>query len=178
VRRALHLAAGFVRACWPFGPRPARDRWARTFLTGPEQACWDRSARIDRREGIRTARRFLARMPDAPAVLVACALLHDTGKRASGLGPYGRAVATAAGAVAGAGYAPLWVEREGFVRRAGTYLLHDEAGAQMLEVAGARPEVAAWARLHHRPHRWHELAFPPGAADALADADGEPVRRG
>lgn len=172
--RAVHLAGGFVRALWPFPPRRRADTWAQQFLTEAERRCWARMPGIDRREGIRTARRFLARRPDAGAVFVAAALLHDTGKRESRLGPYGRSVATAAAAVAGPSYPPLWVERGGFVRRAGLYALHAPVGAAMLRVAGARPEVADWAEAHHEPSRWAALRFPPGVPEALAAADGEP----
>ncbi len=57
----------------------------------------------------------------------------------------------------------------------GRYVAHDDVGADLLTVAGARPAVIAWAAAHHRPELWGSTGIPTRVCRALARADGEPV---
>ena len=83
--------------------------------------------------------------------MLAAALLHDVGKVESGLGTYGRVVATLSAKVAGAEMATTWRKQRGFARRVGLYLQHDQIGGDLLELAGSDPLTVAWTREHHRP---------------------------
>jgi hypothetical protein len=177
IRRASHLGGRFARSLRPGGPRRADADWARSHLSSAEATLWTRMPAADRRESVWVARRLERELAGTVAAgddrwLVA-ALMHDVGKSEARLGTVGRALATMAGAVAGHGVAPAWQARGGIARRFGCYLRHDEIGAGMLELAGSRPEVVAWARVHHRPDRWDETTIPPDMATALARADGE-----
>jgi hypothetical protein len=73
------------------------------------------------------------------------------GKLDSGLGTYGRVVATVSAALAGRDAALVWSSGRGFTRRVGLYLRHDELGGDRLALAGSDPLTVAWAREHHRP---------------------------
>ncbi len=178
--RTRHLAVGFAYDVSPLGPGRRRSAWASQFMTEPERRAFSRMPGRDRREGIRTARRYLrgrdtpGHQPGGGDVLVAAALLHDVGKRESGLGVLGRALATVSGALVGADMAGIWTERDGFVRRVGLYLRHAEIGEQMLTVIGARPTVAGWAGAHHDPQRWEALGLGAETARRLAAADRGP----
>src|SRR5947208_12601993 len=88
---------------------------------------------------------------EATKAVLAAALLHDVGKVSSGLGVYGRVVATLAGAAAGRSMAEAWTEGKGFTRRVGLYLRHSDLGADMLALAGSDPLTVTWAREHHLP---------------------------
>jgi len=106
------------------------------------------------------------------------AAAHDVGKQASAYGPIGRSIATVVVALAGNGKARAWAATTGGLRgRIGRYAGHDELGADLLAVAGARPAAAAWAAAHHRPEQWDSTGIPLPVCSALAQADGEPFRR-
>ena len=110
----------------------------------------------DRRHAVGVARRVdeaLAgrrRCVDRRPVLAA-ALLHDVGKTVSGLGTYGRVIATLSAAVGGRDQAEAWSTTRGFTRNVGLYLRHPELGADQLALAGSDPLTVAWAREHHLP---------------------------
>jgi hypothetical protein len=117
---------------------------------------------------VRPTGRRRSRRPDGSrrrcaAARTRAALCHDVGKSVAALGPVGRALATAAGALPGV--------RPG--GRAGAYLAHAELGARLLAGAGARPETVAWAAAHHDPARWPTGLIPREVCEALALADGE-----
>jgi putative nucleotidyltransferase with HDIG domain len=147
------------------------------MLSPAEATLWRRMPAADRRESVWVAKRLRQELAGTAAGdderWTVTALLHDVGKSEANLGTIGRALATVAGGVAGHGVAPAWQARGGIARRFGLYLRHDEVGAGMLEVAGSRPEVVAWARVHHHPERWDEANIPEAVARALARADGE-----
>jgi hypothetical protein len=109
--------------------------------------------------------------PSTPREVVAAALLHDVGKLDSGLGTYGRVVATVCGRVGGLDMAQAWSSHRGFTRRVGLYLRHDALGADRLTLAGSDDLTVAWAREHHLPEeRW---TVPLVVGRALKQADGD-----
>lgn len=108
---------------------------------------------------------------EATRPVLAAALLHDVGKLDSGLGTYGRVVATVAGAVAGRDMARVWSESRGITRRVGLYLRHAELGADALRMAGSDPLTVTWAAEHHLPPEQWTLS--PGIGDVLKHADDD-----
>lgn len=90
------------------------------------------------------------------------ALLHDVGKRASGLGTWGRSLVTGLSKV---GLARLISRPHG---RADLYLRHGELGAEELAGLGAETEVVEFALHHHgsRPAR-----IPADIWQVLQEAD-------
>lgn len=169
---AAHLARRFAGSLWPFGPSAEDEAWARSHLLPGEAALWGRMSRADRRHAAGVARRVAGALGDrADRPVVAAALLHDVGKVESGLGTYGRVVATIAAAAAGRETAGMWSEGRGFTRRVGLYLRHPRLGADLLALAGSDPLTVAWAREHHLPaDRW---TVPREVAAALHAADDD-----
>lgn len=110
----------------------------------------------DRRHAVKVAREVERSLGDeATTPVLAAALLHDVGKIESGLGTYGRVVATLSAAVAGKDAARIWVRGRGFTRRVGLYILHPRLGGDHLGMAESDPFVEAWAREHHlREEEW------------------------
>jgi hypothetical protein len=133
---------------------------------------WSRMSGPDRRHAAAVARRVERSLgEEATRPVLAAALLHDAGKVVSGLGTYGRVVATLSGAVAGRDMAESWSEGRGLTRRVGLYLRHDELGAGLLEMAGSDGLTIAWAREHHLPaDRW-SVPRPIGEVLKAADDD-------
>jgi hypothetical protein len=162
-RQFAHLVARFVTSLLPREPKPHDVDLVRATLTPPEFEVWTRLARADRVESLTTLHR-LAEPVAVDSRWAAAALLHDAGKSAAGLGPFGRAFATLRGAVGDA---------ETVGGRAGAYLRHAEIGAEALEAVCARAEVVAWAATHHDPARWPTDLIPTAVCEALARADGE-----
>jgi hypothetical protein len=144
---------------------------AETLLPG-EHELWRRMSRADRRHAAGVARRVERALgAEATRPVLAAALLHDVGKVASGLGTYGRVVATLAGAAAGRDSALGWSKARGVTRRVGLYLRHPELGAEMLGLAGSDTLTVTWAREHHLPEdRW---TLPAPVAHALKAADDD-----
>jgi hypothetical protein len=166
--RAGHLAGRFFGSLRPAAVDEPSRVWVRLSLTDAEYGCWEKLGRADQAEAIAVGRRAAAALgPDADPRWVAAALCHDVGKAEVGLGPVRRAGATVLAAVVSHGRARTWPNK------VGRYINHDEIGAAMLRVAGARPEVAEWADLHHRPWRWRDAHIPPEICEVLARADGE-----
>lgn len=166
--RFAHLVRRFGRSLLRRRPTPADEAFVQATLTPVERAVWRRFPPSEASYTIRVARRAEALLADAgvdPADTrwTAAALLHDAGKLDAGLGLFGRVLATVAGAVV-----PRVRRSKG---RLGRYLHHAGIGASLLRAAGARPEVAAWAAVHHEPTRWAEGGIPPDVARALAAAD-------
>jgi hypothetical protein len=139
--------------------RPAEQAEVSGLLApGLRRLFWDQPD-ADQRHALECARAVAAAAPGRPE-LVEAALLHDVGKRRSGLGVVGRVVASVLG-MAG-------VARRGRVR---AYLEHGPRGAAELAAAGAAPLTVAYARHHH-------AATPPAGVDpadwaVLRAADGE-----
>lgn len=165
-----HLVKRFAGSLRPGGPGPAAEAWVEERLLPGELALWRRLSGPDRRHALGVATRVeraLGHEADRP--VLAAALLHDVGKLESGLGTYGRVVATLSAKVAGTSMATTWRTQRGFARRVGLYMHHDRLGGDLLELAGSDPLTVAWAREHHGPEsRWtidRDLAVALKAAD-------------
>lgn len=170
--RPVHWVARFVSSLWPAGPRREDVEWAERLLSDHERAAFARMSNPDRRHAVRVARavdRNLDATVERRDEVLAAALLHDVGKTVSGLGTYGRVIATISGAIGGRGYAEIWQDTTGFTRRVGLYLRYTELGAELLSVGGSRPWVVAWAREHHLDEEAWSL--PPDIARVLVAAD-------
>jgi hypothetical protein len=167
-----HLARRFVGSLWPFGPGAATEAWVATVVLPGERDLWRRMSRADRRHAAGVARRVEAALgADAERPVLAAALLHDVGKLTSGLGTFGRVVATLAGAATRRRRVERWVAGRGFIRRIGLYLSHGRLGADMLAMAGSDPLTVSWAREHHNPAGEWSVAAEVGAALHAADDD-------
>jgi hypothetical protein len=167
-----HLAKRFFGSLWPAGPSRQDEEWVQTILSDGELRLWQRMSKVDRRHAVGVARDVERELGDeATGPVLAAALLHDVGKVSSGLGTYGRVVATLAGAAAGRSMAEAWTEGKGFTRRVGLYVRHGAIGADMLAMAGSDPLTVTWAKEHHLPEE--EWTLPPAIARALKAADGD-----
>jgi len=172
VATASHLTRRFVGSLRPGGPARSEERWATSWLLESEQVLWRRMAGPDRRHAASVARRVERALGhEATRPVMAAALLHDVGKVESGLGTYGRVVATLSAKVAGPDMASRWGRQRGFVRRVGLYLQHDRLGGDLLALAGSDPLTVAWAREHHLPPA--DWTLPAHLATALKDADDD-----
>lgn len=121
-----HLARRFATSLSRREPSAADAAWALGMLLPGEAALWQRMSVQDRRHAITVARRFVALAPGCPRGEVAGALLHDIGKLASGLGTFGRVLATIVG------------PRTARLRR---YREHEQLGEEMLRAAGSATET-------------------------------------
>ncbi len=93
----------------------------------------------DQVHGIRVARAVHASAPERPD-LARAALLHDVGKQATGLGTFGRSVAT----VLDAFRLPMTSSMR-------SYRDHTAIGARLLSAHGVEAVVVAFAAGHHGP---------------------------
>jgi hypothetical protein len=167
-----HLAKRFAGSVWPGGPSAAEEVWAQGQLLPGEVELWRRMSGPDRRHAAAVARRVERSLGhEASRPVMAAALLHDVGKVESGLGTYGRVVATLSAKAAGAAMADTWRKQRGFARKVGLYLQHDRLGGDLLELAGSDPVTVAWAREHHHPE--DDWTVPLGIAHALKAADDD-----
>ncbi|HEX5614936.1 MAG TPA: hypothetical protein VFZ83_07235 [Acidimicrobiia bacterium] len=177
MRRAAHLVTRFFGSLVARPLSAAERAWVGSLLTDAEHGVWRELRRADRRESVAVARRTERALAGGPHAAdpdaLAAALLHDVGKLDARLGPFRRAGATLAGALAGPEYARAWATRSGITRRVGLYLLHAEIGADRLRVVGARPAAVAWAAAHHDPARFGACGLPRAVVAALVRADGE-----
>jgi hypothetical protein len=171
-----HLARRFFGALRPGGPSPADRAWVESVLSPGEFALWARQPGHDQRHSAGVARQVEAALAGGPHAgdtrWPACALLHDIGKLASGLGVLGRVLATLFGRATDGAVAD-WEEQRGMRRRIALYLRHPELGADMIELAGGRPEVAHWAAAHHDQARLDPRLLPAPVVKALVAADND-----
>jgi len=161
--KALHLATRFFGALDPRGPSQADEAWALDELLPGEAALWVRMSGPDRRHAVGVARDVVRALgPAADRPVVAAALLHDVGKVDAALGTIARVPVTVLGVLGG---------RDRWRGRIGTYLRHDDVGADLLRCAGSDARTVTWAQEHHLPpDRWTLL---PQVAAALKAADGD-----
>src|SRR5262245_17706884 len=167
-----HLTRRFFGSLRPGGPSAADEEWAQSKLLPSEVALWCRMSGADRRHAVGVAREVERALGvEATRPVLAAALLHDVGKIESGLGVYGRVVATVCGLIAGRDEAKERNRGRGFSRRVGLELLQPDLGADLLGMAGSDPLTEAWARQHHRsPSSW---TIDPHIAEALKAADDD-----
>ena len=175
--RPMHRVQRFVRSLFSTAPSAEDAAWATTFLSPEERRVFDRMPPADRSHSVGVARAVEAHLgrlalssPDPEARwIMAAALTHDVGKSVSGLGTYGRVVATLSSAVGGADMGAIWADKRGMTRKVGLYLQYPRLGADLLAVAGSDERVVAWAAQHHRPVE--EWTVPADAGQLLTDAD-------
>ena len=169
---ASHLIKRFFGSLRPGGPGEHAETWVAARLLPGELALWRRMSGPDRRHAVGVAERVERALGhEATRPVLAAALLHDVGKIESGLGTYGRVVATMSAKVAGAEMASAWRRQRGYARKVGLYLQHDEIGGDLLELAGSDALTVAWTREHHRPSS--EWTLEPSIANALKAADDD-----
>ena len=157
-----HLVRRFVGMLVPGGPSLEGEAFAVAVLSEAELVLWRRMSGPDRRHAVGVAKRVEAALgADATPPILAAALLHDVGKVESGLGVFGRVVATAAG-MAG---------RRELTPRVARYLRHSELGGDLLELARSDPLTVAWAREHHLPPEQWTVPAAVGTALKAADDD-------
>ncbi len=172
--QAAHLIRRFFGSLRPGGPSRAEQRWAEAQLLPVEAALWRDLPAADRRHSAAVARRVEEMLgPDATRPVLAAALLHDVGKKVSGLGTPGRVVATLAAftVVRRPADVERWSRASGVRWFIGTYLRHPELGARLLEGAGSDPLTVTWTREHHRPAE--RCTLDARVADALRLADDD-----
>jgi hypothetical protein len=171
--RPIHLVKRFFGSLRPGGPRAADAAWAESHLLPGELELWRSMPRADRRHAVGVARRVDTQLDGADRAVVAAALLHDVGKVDSGLGTYGRVIATVSGAVVGRDEATIkaWTRSRGFTRRVGLYLQHPKLGGDRLALAGSDPLTVAWAREHHLPA--DDWTVPPEIGSVLKACDDD-----
>jgi hypothetical protein len=169
-----HLVRRLLASLRPGGPGPAEESWALAHLSDGEARLWRRLSGADRRHGIAVARRAGAALGggrDVDRAVIAAALLHDAGKVESGLGTFGRVLATVAILGLGRERVETWAARRGPVGRAGRYARHPALGGLLLAGAGSEHLTVAWAAEHHLPaERWtleRDLAGVLKAADSV-----------
>ena len=169
---ALHLTKRFFGSLLPIGPRSADRAWVLEQLLDGEQDIWRKMSAVDRRHAAGVARRVEATLgEEATRPVLAAALLHDCGKTVSGLGTYGRVIATLSAKLAGRDQAFAWSETRGFTRRVGLYLEHPRLGGELLGLAGSAPLTVAWTEQHHlSPEDW---TVPLEVGHALKEADDD-----
>jgi hypothetical protein len=126
--RVTHLARRFFASLSRRSPSAEDVEWALSWLTDEEAQLWTAMPSADQRHAVEVSRRFLTRRPDASRAEMAGALLHDVGKVQSGLGTWGRVVATIVGPRS---------------RRFRQYHDHEQIGANMAAHAGADPVTVA-----------------------------------
>lgn len=166
----IHLARRFFGSLSPRPLDPVDDTWVAGILGVGERDLWQRMPLADRKHAAGVARAVTTMLDDPSRPVLAAALLHDVGKIESGLGTFGRVLATIVGAVVGRDRAASW-SGSGLRGRIGSYLRHDHIGAELLQGAGADPLTVTWAREHHLPgDRW---TLDPAIADVLAAADDD-----
>jgi hypothetical protein len=169
---AGHLVKRFFGSLLPVGPSKVDAAWAVEVLLPGELDVWRKMSRVDRRHAVGVARRVERSLGDeAVRPVLAAALLHDCGKIVSGLGTYGRVIATLSVKAAGRDHAMAWSETRGFTRRVGLYAEHPRLGADLLGLAGSAPLTVAWTAEHHLPPEEWTVPRPLGEALKAADDD-------
>lgn len=172
-----HRSRRFFASLSGAAPSEEDAAWAEGWLSDHERATFRKMPPADRRHSVAVARAVVAHLdrlglteadPDARWIVVA-ALMHDVGKSVTGLGTYGRVVATLSGWVGGHDMAASWADTRGFTRRVGLYLQYPELGADVLRMAGSDDRVVAWAAEHHHPEEDWTVPVEAGRLLQLAD---------
>ncbi|MEX0767364.1 MAG: HD domain-containing protein [Microthrixaceae bacterium] len=173
----LHRMQRFFRSVFSVSASQEQVAWAYEFLTESEQRLFMRMPSVDQAHCIGVAQAVsghlsqvgLSEEDPAATWILAAALLHDVGKSVSGLGTYGRVVATISEALGGSDMGAHWAERGGMTRRVGLYLQYPQLGADLLSLASSDERVVAWAVQHHLPQE--QWTLPIDCALLLQQAD-------
>jgi hypothetical protein len=166
-----HLVRRFFGSVVPRQPTQAEEAWLLSLLRPTEAALYRAQSPQDRSHSVTCALRVRDDLGAAATnSIVVASALHDVGKTQAHLGTYSRVLATVVGMVLPRGKVEDLSARGGYLGRVGTYLRHDEIGADLLMEAGCHRTIVAWAfEHHHRPESW---TIDPKIAEALARADG------
>ena len=158
MRHLAHLARRFFGSWRARRPDAESQRLVAALLSPREADVFWAQPVPDLDHAVRSAAAVLHTRPDRTDWARA-ALLHDVGKRHSGLGTMGRSIAAALSLIK--------IPVRGRFRR---YLDHAELGAIELEQLGCDEFVVSFARHHHgtRPHGFDETAWT-----SLVDADDD-----
>lgn len=147
-----HLVRRFFGSLRPAPATPDEQETVAGLLWPDEAAAFWAQPKPDVRHALDSLGRLHAAGPTRPA-LERAVLLHDLGKRRSGLGTVGRSMASV-----------LRMLRLPVTPRMRRYLDHGEIGARELEALEAGPLEVAFARHHHigrpeavDPAEWHRL---------------------
>jgi hypothetical protein len=178
------------------GPPPVADRrWVADHLTEGEAAIWAAMSHPDQRHSVEVARAVEAEVrrrdattgdggrdwaaldgwfdsvSDRRRVMVRAALLHDSGKNASGLGTFARVGATLLRPLVSPARRRRWREGTGVSNRLSRYWRHPQIGSQAIAQTGSHRLVALWAAEHHlAPERW---SLPVELGEILRDCDDD-----
>jgi len=132
----LHLVRRFFQSLSPRYPESSETDSLRSLMTDSEFALWASMAAADQRHSLKVVERFRLQLNDASTAEIVGVALHDVGKVRSGLGTFGRVVATVIG--------PR-------TRRFATYHDHERIGLEMLRECGSTREVLAVLEANARP---------------------------
>ena len=132
----LHLVRRFFQSLSPRYPATSETASLRSLMTDSEFALWASMVAADQRHSLKVVERFRWRLSDASTAEIVGVALHDVGKVRSGLGTFGRVVATLVGP---------------HTRRFATYHDHERVGLEMLRECGSTHEVLAILEGNARP---------------------------
>jgi len=124
----LHLVRRFFQSWSSRTPDESETALLRALMTEGEFALWSSMAAADQRHSLKVVARFRDRLSDATSEEIVGVALHDVGKVRSGLGTFGRVIATVIG--------PRTV-------RFATYHDHERIGLQLLRECGSSRDVQA-----------------------------------
>lgn len=125
---------------------PPDDEFARRLLPEAEYELYIAMEPADRDHAVRVARELLSRRPDAPAVLVRAALLHDVGKSGAPFRLWQRVVAHL-----WSRDLPVAPRLDGLSGAQQRSRHHPGYGADMIRAAGGSEAVARLVERHHDP---------------------------
>lgn len=137
MRHLAHLVRRFFGSIGARRPGPEDQSLVAGLLHGGESELFWSQPVPDLEHALRSARAVLDAAPGR-SDLARASLLHDVGKRRSGIGTLRRSVATG-----------LAMARIPTPRRMTAYLDHAEIGARELETLGCEDLVVQFARHHH-----------------------------
>jgi putative nucleotidyltransferase with HDIG domain len=167
---AKHLISRFFGSVSASALTEDETSWVKSQLLETEFELWTQMSIQDQRHAYKVAQRTVELLGEsATRPVVAAALLHDIGKIKADLGTFARVMATFAGRQGTAEQVNEWSQSDGWLGQAGTYLRHNEIGAEMLREAGSDELTAKWAYEHELVHT--EWTIPSEISDALWKAD-------
>ena len=158
MKRLSHLTRRFFGSLAARRPTSSEQSFVAGLLSDPEAEVFWSQPLADLAHAVRSAQ-SVARAAPGRVDLTRAALLHDVGKRLSGIGTMRRSMATA-----------LSLARLPTPRRMTSYLEHARLGAEELEGLGCEDLVVQFARHHHGIRPAHIAADD---WDILLEADDE-----